>query len=154
VTPDQRLDAIMAVMECAFDPYWREAWTRQQVANSLAMPHTHAILVDSRGCASPPSVESVAGFALSRRAPGEVELLLVAVLPGLRSRGLGGTLLALFEKDARSCGAERIFLEMRADNPAERLYRRAGFTPMGRRPDYYTTIDGGRLDAITFAKDL
>ena len=41
------LDQVMAVMETAFDPHWREAWTRQQVANSLALPHTYAILVDA-----------------------------------------------------------------------------------------------------------
>ncbi|HBC14181.1 MAG TPA: ribosomal-protein-alanine acetyltransferase, partial [Erythrobacter sp.] len=43
----EQLDQLMAVMEAAFDPHWREAWTRQQVANSLAMPHTYAILADA-----------------------------------------------------------------------------------------------------------
>jgi len=55
---------------------------------------------------------------------------------------------------ARDAGAERIFLEMRANNPAEHLYRECGFEPIGRRPDYYRTLDGTKLDAITFARKL
>ena len=51
-------------------------------------------------------------------------------------------------------GAESIFLEMRANNPAETLYRECGFEPIGRRVDYYRTADGTPLDAITFARKL
>ena len=43
------LDRIMAVMTAAFDPYWGEAWTRRQVADSLLMPHTHYYLADWTG---------------------------------------------------------------------------------------------------------
>ena len=62
------LDQVMAVMEAAFDPHWREAWTRQQVANSLAMPHTYAILVDENGHRIS-GENTAAGFVLARRAP-------------------------------------------------------------------------------------
>ena len=55
---------------------------------------------------------------------------------------------------ARHAGAEQVFLEMRANNPAERLYRACGFEPIGRRPAYYRTLDGSFLDAITFARKL
>jgi ribosomal-protein-alanine N-acetyltransferase len=43
---------------------------------------------------------------------------------------------------------------MRANNPAESLYRACGFEPIGRRPAYYRTLDGAKLDAITFARKL
>ena len=49
-----------------------------------------------------------------------------------------------------SCIA-KIFLEMRANNPAEKLYRKMGFEPIGRRKNYYRTENGEQLDAITFA---
>lgn len=147
------LDQVMAVMEAAFDPHWREAWTRQQVANSLAMPHTYAILVDDRGDRI--SGQSIAaGFVLARRAPGEEELLLIGVRPEARRNGLGRILLETFATLAREAGAERIFLEMRANNPAEHLYRACGYTPIGRRNAYYRTLDGTFLDAITFAREL
>lgn len=147
------LDQIMAVMEAAFDPHWREAWTRQQVANSLTMPHTYAILVDDLG--NRVSGQSkAAGFVLARRAPGEEELLLIGVRPEARGNGLGKILIETFANLAIQAGAERIFLEMRANNPAQRLYRRCGFEPIGRRNAYYRTLDGSSLDAITFARKL
>ncbi|KWV95271.1 GNAT family N-acetyltransferase [Erythrobacter sp. AP23] len=147
------LDQVMAVMEAAFDPHWREAWTRQQVANSLAMPHTYAILVDENGHRIS-GENTAAGFVLARRAPGEEELLLIGVRPEARGRGLGRTLIEIFATLARGAGAERIFLEMRANNPAQHLYRACGFAPIGRRRAYYRTLDGTQLDAITFAREL
>ena len=147
------LDQLMAVMEVAFDPHWREAWTRQQVANSLAMPHTYAILVDATG-REWAGGEEAAGFILARRAPGEEELLLIGVRPDRRGRGVGRQLIELFASIAREGGAERIFLEMRANNPAESLYRQCGFEPIGRRVNYYRTLDNEHLDAITFARKL
>ena len=147
------LDHLMAVMEAAFDPHWREAWTRGQVENSLAMPHTYALIADPEGNI-PSGDNRAAGFILARRAPGEEELLLIAVAPEFRSNGIGRLLIERFAPNARAAGAERVFLEMRANNPAERLYRSCGFEPIGRRPNYYRTADGTPLDAITFAKDL
>ena len=153
MTAEETLDAIMAVMESSFDPHWREAWTRSQVSNSLVLSHTHAILVDRTG-EPPADPAEAAGFVLSRRAPGEEELLLIGVRPEWRRSGLGTALLERFVASAKEAGAEKVFLEMRAGNPAEALYRRAGFAPIGERRDYYTTLSGEKLDAITFAKPV
>lgn len=144
------IDQIMMVMEQAFDPAWGEAWNRNQVAGALAMPTTFAILVDEDGKHTGPMGPPAAGFVLSRNAPGEEELLLIAVSPDHRRKGIGKTLIEELAKAARSRGAERIFLEMRSNNPAERLYRLAGFEPIGKRKNYYLKSDGERLDAITF----
>lgn len=147
------LDQLMAVMDAAFDPQWREAWTRSQVESSLAMPHTYALLLDAGG--EPPTAgRPAAGFILVRRAPGEEELLLIGVRPDARGRGIGRRLLERFFDLARANGAERVFLEMRANNPAVSLYRACGFEPIGRRAAYYRTRDGSTLDAITFARKL
>lgn len=144
------LDRIMAVMAAAFAPYWGEAWNRRQVADSLLMPHTHYYLADHTG-APPAEGAPAAGFALVRAAPGEEELLLIGVDPAMRARGVGSALLRHLAAAAGRRGAERIFLEMRANNPAENLYRRHGYTPIGHRRDYYRLADGTRLDAITLA---
>ena len=150
---DELLDGLMRVMDAAFEPVWREAWTRSQVANSLALPTTHAELVDAQG---DPTIEpeEVVGFLMSRAAPGEEELLLIAVHPEHRGSGIGRKLLHSFAEAARLRGAQKLFLEMRANNPAESVYRRAGYEPIGRRRDYYRTTTGNRLDAITFGKVL
>lgn len=151
---DARLDALMGVMEAAFDPYWREAWTRAQVASSLALPHTRSILVDVNGRFDFETPSTAAGFILARRVPGEEELLLIAVKPDCRKKGIATLLLREFASSAKHLGAEQVFLEMRDGNPAERLYRSEGFEPIGRRRDYYRTTDGTTLDAVTFAKTL
>lgn len=146
------LEAAMAVMEAAFDPRWGEAWTRDQLRDSLAMPSTFLMLADTRGtliCEGP-----AAGFVLSRQALDEEELLLLAVRPRERGRGLGAALVELYFAAAARRGVNRIFLEMRANNPAHSLYRRCGFEPIGVRPRYYRATDGQAIDAITFSRPL
>ena len=141
------LDRIMDVMEVAFDPTWAEAWNRRQVSDSLAMPNSHYLLEPGIG-------ESAVGFTLTRYAPGEEELLLIAVRPEMRGQGIGRSLLERAFAAARERGAERMFLEMRDNNPAITLYRAAGFEPIGRRKAYYRLPSGEFLDAITFARQL
>lgn len=149
---EEALDAAMAVMEAAFDPHWREAWSRAQLRDSLAMPSTFLLLAGAEGeeLAAGPA----AGFVLSRQALDEEELLLIAVRPEARGRGLGTRLMTSYLAAARRRGVRRVFLEMRANNPAHALYSRCGFRPIGTRPRYYTAADGRAIDAITFALNL
>lgn len=147
------LDRIMAVMAAAFDPLWGEAWTRRQVADSLMLPTVFYRLIGPDG-ESVIDGQPAAGFTLTRNVAGEEELLLIAVEPANRGTGLGRKLLQYLAQDAKERGADRLFLEMRSSNPAERLYREFGFVPMGTRRDYYSLRDGTKLDAITFAKQL
>lgn len=147
------LDAAMAVMDAAFEPHWGEAWTREQLRDSLAMPSTFLLLADRAGRAVP-SGGVTAGFVLSRQALDEEELLLLAVRPEERGRGLGAALVERYFAAAARRGVHRIFLEMRANNPAHSLYRRCGFEPIGVRPRYYRAADGQAIDAITFAREL
>ena len=150
ITTDDIIDQIMLVMEDAFDPAYGEAWNRRQITDALVMPTTHALLVDPDGLADVQAASEPAGFVLSRAAQGEEELLLIAVRPQFRSRGLGLVLIEKLFEAARQRSSERIFLEMRRGNPAETLYRKVGFKPIGERPNYYRMLDGSRVDAITF----
>jgi [ribosomal protein S18]-alanine N-acetyltransferase len=152
MTDEAVLDAVMAVMDSAFDPHWGEAWTRVQVRDSLQMPATKLLVVDREGL--PFGAGAAAGFILSRQALDEEELLLLAVRPEERGRGLGTALLERYFLAAARRGARRIFLEMRANNCAHSLYRRAGFVPIGTRPNYYRAADGRLIDSITFARHL
>src|SRR3546814_12717564 len=43
------VDQIMAVMEAAFEPHWGEKWSRGQIADSLLIPGTDAIVIDGEG---------------------------------------------------------------------------------------------------------
>ncbi len=140
-----QVDQIMAVMETAFDPQWGEAWNRRQVEDALLLPNTFAILNtgDSQD-------ETATGFLITRHAPGEEELLLIAVDPKYRRQGTARKMLSQLKVDARARGASRIFLEMRENNPAKLLYLQVGFEPIGRRKAYYLLSGGNRMDAITY----
>jgi ribosomal-protein-alanine N-acetyltransferase len=146
------LDKIMAVMEVAFDPAYGEAWTRRQVGDALTLPNTHYLLAGPDG--EDPGDGDATGFLMSRGAAGEEELLLIAVSPEARRRGIGRALLQRFVKAARERGHLRLFLEMRDGNPAGHLYRDFGFEPVGRRRNYYRGARNGPIDAITYARSI
>ncbi len=146
------LDRIMAVMEAAFDPAWGEAWTRLQVSDLLSLSGASGLLAGPGGEA-PDVADPVVGFALTRRVLDEEELLLLAVLPQWRGRGVGRRLLARFIEAAKLRGSRRLFLEMREGNDAQALYLEAGFAIVGRRHDYYRRGHAGPRDALTFALD-
>lgn len=147
------LSRLMAVMAAAFEPKWGEAWTRRQVEDSLLAGFCRYFLVSPQGKPLGEGDEA-AGFTLSRTIAGETELLLLAVDPRFRRRGLGKVLVETLARQSREQGSARLFLEMRRGNPAEHLYRGLGFEPVGERPNYYRTSDGERIDAVTFALNL
>ena len=146
------LDDIMAVMDRAFDPTYGEAWTRTQVAEALALPNTWCLLAGPDGRA-PASGTRVVGFAMSRGAAGEEELLLVAVDPAYRRQGIGARLLERFIATARQRDAHQLFLEVREGNQAIHLYARHGFHQVGRRRAYYKSKAGEQFDALTLSRD-
>lgn len=153
IAPADDIDRIMAVMAAAFDPYFGEAWSRRQVEDALLVGDCHYGLIAGAGDA-PAADAAAAGFFLSRHGYEEEELLLLAVDPEVRRRGLGGVLLRQFSVTARGRGARRLLLEMRRGNPAESLYRAHGFLPIGERRNYYRSAYGERFDAVTFACDI
>lgn len=95
------------------------------------------------------------GFILVRAAADEAEVLTLAVTPSERRKGTASRLLAQALNILRVGGSARIFLEVAADNaPASALYTRHGFTPCGRRADYYGANTGSKpVDAIVMKRD-
>jgi [ribosomal protein S18]-alanine N-acetyltransferase len=142
------LGEVMEVMKSAFGSRFGEAWTRSQCAGILPMAGVSLMLARDEPEHGP------AGFSLSRNVADEAELLLLAVAPSHRRRGIGRTLLEDFVERARSLGASRVHLEVRDGNPAIEMYRKAGFSAIGRRRNYYHARDGQQFDALTYALDL
>ncbi len=150
ITPGsfENIDQVMKVMDDAFGTRFGEAWTRSQLSGILPMAGVSLTLAFDR------SRETVVGFSLVRTVVDESELLLIAVLPSDQGRGVGSLLLDHFIGRAREEGVRRVHLEVRDGNPAIDMYRAAGFTPIGRRRNYYHATNGKRYDAITLAKQL
>jgi ribosomal-protein-alanine N-acetyltransferase len=91
------------------------------------------------------------GFVISRRAADEAEILSVAVARAWQGRGLARRLLDLHLRRLAGLRLVAVFLEVDEDNePARRLYARAGFREVGRRPGYYS---GGK-SALVLRRDL
>lgn len=142
------LDDVMLVMEAAFGRAFGEAWTRSQLAGILPMNGVSLVVAkDARD-------DQVVGFSLDRKVADEAELLLLAVLPGRHRRGVGRSLLRDFLERARNDGLTQVHLEVRDGNPAVAMYSQSGFSPVGRRRNYYHSPDGQLHDAITLALQL
>jgi [ribosomal protein S18]-alanine N-acetyltransferase len=94
------------------------------------------------------------GFAVSRMAADEAEILSIAVEPKHRGRGLSRNLLLTHLGHLAGRGVRTVFLEVEENNqPACRLYNRAGFAVTGRRERYYRQ-DGQQLNALIMRRDL
>jgi ribosomal-protein-alanine N-acetyltransferase len=95
------------------------------------------------------------GFALSRLAAEEAELLTIAVEARQRGRGHARLLLDRHLQALARRGVGQVFLEVEDGNePALKLYRRRGFRQVGERPGYYPLPGGGRARALVMRCDL
>jgi ribosomal-protein-alanine N-acetyltransferase len=91
---------------------------------------------------------------MSRLVEDEAEILSVAVARRQRGRGLARRLLNLNLRRLAGLGARAVFLEVDEHNdPALRLYHRAGFREVSRRTNYYPGHDGG-VAALVLRRDL
>ena len=133
VTPD----ALAALHGLAFDGVDRP-WTAAEFAIFLGQEQTILVTLSD-------------GFALGRIAGLEAELLMLAVHPEERRRGVGPALVKAFEAEAVERGAGEAFLEVAVDNAAAcALYRRIRYDTLGRRPAYYLRGQGSRSTRLSW----
>ena len=97
----------------------------------------------------------VIGFAVSRMAADEAEILSIAMAAKERGRGLSRGLLATHLGHLAGRGVRTVFLEVEENNqPARRLYEKAGFAVVGRRERYYREAGGEERNALVMRRDL
>lgn len=97
----------------------------------------------------------VIGFAVSRMAADEAEILSIAVAAKERGRGLSRGLLATHLGHLAGRGVRTVFLEVEENNqPATRLYAKTGFAVVGRRERYYREAGGEERNALVMRRDL
>jgi ribosomal-protein-alanine N-acetyltransferase len=125
-------------------------WSEDEVADLLA---DRAVLADRLRAG--PRADALDGFAMSRRALDEAEILSIAVARRWRGRGGSVPLLTRHLGRLAGIGVRRIVLEVdEANAPARALYARFGFTEIGQRPAYYARADGSRGNALVLARPL
>ena len=82
---------------------------------------------------------SIAGYVGYRVVLDEMHIMIIAVAPAWRRRGIAQHMLLQAMEQARQAACGRAILEVRASNVgAQQLYFRLGFAPVGVRPKYYT----------------
>jgi ribosomal-protein-alanine N-acetyltransferase len=97
----------------------------------------------------------VIGFAVSRMASDEAELMSIALAARHRGRGLSRDLLMTHLGTLAGRGIRTVFLEVEENNqPARKLYARTGFAVVGRRERYYREAGGQELNALVMRRDL
>jgi [ribosomal protein S18]-alanine N-acetyltransferase len=142
------LATLAMMMRVSFTDTYGEAWQADDLPAVMSTGGTAARLAFN-------AATKPLGFYLWRQTLDEAELLLIAVRPEVRGTGLGRRLMQDLLAQARRSGVAQLFLEVREGNdPALRLYRSAGFEPVGRRARYYRGRDGRAHDALTLRYDL
>jgi ribosomal-protein-alanine N-acetyltransferase len=126
---------------------FRHGWSEQEFERLLADRNVVCHVARSdRG--------ALVGFVISRVIEDEAEILMVAVAPGERGRGLARRLLNRHLGRLAARAARRVFLEVDEGNDAAlRLYAHAGFQQVGRRPGYYARA-GGNAAALLLRREL
>jgi len=126
---------------------FRRGWSEQEVEGLLTDRHViaHRAMTGT----------TMAGFIMSRLVEDEAEILSVAVAGSRRGHGLARNLLNLHLGRLAGFGARAVFLEVDEHNKAAiRLYDRAGFHEISRRPNYYPGAAGKAVAALVLRRDL
>ena len=123
------LDAVLAIEEASFHNPTTRAWYESE----LQRPDVCFVYV-IRTAEAP-----VAGFCAFWKVVDQIHINNLAIHPAFRGRGLGAMLLREVLDQAARMGAPNATLEVRRSNePARRLYERAGFATTGVRSSYYS----------------
>ena len=136
------LPAVLELEEELFAP---DTWTAAMYRDELSLTDTrhYLVAVDEAG--------AVVGYAGLIAYPEEAHIATIGVTAAAQGRGIGARLLdtLLAEADTRS---QVVLLEVRADHEvAQGLYRRRGFTEIGRRRGYYQPSN---TDAVVMSRQV
>ena len=111
-----------------------DAWKDDSFADELKKDYSHYFVCESDG--------EIVGYAGIWCIYETAELIRIATTPGFRKKGVAKELMQKISECAKSCGCERMMLEVRESNiPAQELYKRFGFNEISIRKGYYNGED-------------
>ena len=124
------LDAVLAIEHKSFST----PWTDTMFLSEMRQGPSSQLLV-ARLEKRPTTIVGYVGY---RAVLDEMHVMIVAVAPAWRRRGIAQRMLSEAMEQARQADCARAILEVRASNVgAQQLYYRLGFAPVGVRPKYY-----------------
>jgi ribosomal protein S18 acetylase RimI-like enzyme len=146
---DQLAELLVSVVEVGasvgfippLDPEIARAYWRKVISPD------HVLLVAERDG----RILGTGQLELAMRANGRhrAEVCKVLVHPDAQGQGVGLAIMRALEAEARRLGRTTLHLDTREDDPANRLYQRAGYTRLGTIPNWARNSDGS-LAGTTF----
>ena len=123
-------------------------WRAGRIAGAITDAETNVVVVDS-------PAGTLAGFGIMVYRERHAHLMLLAVHPSQRRRGVASALLRWLEGVARSAGIARVRLEARLDNGAARcFYSEHGYRERRLRPGMYRSdVHGVQLEKWLHAQE-
>jgi ribosomal-protein-alanine N-acetyltransferase len=135
--------SIAALSRDAIEHGLNWSWTPQRVLRSLRDAATNTIVARER--------DMLTGFAIMKYRDEDAHLLLMAVHPSRRRRGVASALLDWLEVTARVAGIASIRVEARETNSAAReFYSKHGYRQVELLRGYYESRD----DAVVLKRTL
>lgn len=139
------IDPILDIERHSF----RQPWNRISFLGELDCKQASGYIVK---ISEDQGKEQVIAYLFLRLLAEELHILRIAVRPKWRCQGVASWLLDKCFELGFEKGAKLVFLEVRSSNEsAIALYRKQGFTVVGRRPNYYSD---SREDALVLIKYL
>ena len=130
---------VAALEKLCFSDPWSENSVASELENELSL---WLVAVEDR---------RVVGYVGSQTVLDETDMMNVAVDPGFRRRGIGQMLIDHLVEALKARGSRCLTLEVRSSNdPAIALYEKLGFSPVGRRKNYYRNP---KEDALILRKE-
>ena len=115
---------------------WR--YDPASIQRALRRRETAVIVASERQTYVARERPALSGFAIMDFGDERAHLVLLAVQPQLRRRGIGRRLVDWLMESAVAAGMASVHLELRADNEAaRRFYRALGFSETVLMPKYY-----------------
>ncbi|GMV83134.1 MAG: hypothetical protein AMXMBFR7_43180 [Planctomycetota bacterium] len=111
-------------MRAQVERYYPGSWDDQSSRELIVRHLAQARIMDFAG-------QAVGHFYWWQDPPGTAILNSIQLLEAHRGRGLGGWMLAEFEREAMAAGCHTAELAVFEDNRARNLYARAGYAQIG-----------------------
>lgn len=147
IAGQQESQAYHAQLAALESQLFDDAWDVSAVASSLAQfgARFAVVVID----------DVVVGYCIYQIIFEMSEILRIGTAKHAQGRGVANALMMAVADDCQQQGAQRLLLEVRADNdPAIKLYQKHGFFQIDLRPNYYHGIDGCRIDALILQRQL
>jgi ribosomal protein S18 acetylase RimI-like enzyme len=123
------VDALLAIENAVFE---FDRLQRSSIRRLIGSPSASVLVAENDAVA--------VGYCivLFRAGTPTARLYSIATVPGMTGQGVGRALIEAVENAVIARGRISLRLEVREDNNrAIAIYERAGYRPIGRKPDYY-----------------